>query len=612
MNLQMHHPSVWEDAVQVALLLATHPAGLGGVSLRAGAGPVRDRWLALFGELMAGQPLRRVPLHINDERLIGGLDLAATLQRGRPVAARGLLAEADGGAVVLAMAERLAASTVSRLTAVLDTGELVLERDGISARDAVRLGVVALDEGLDDEQVPAALLDRLAFLLDLSELSHTAVTDPLPTDWAEAVATARRLVRQVQATDDTVQALCHTAMALGIGSLRTTLLAVQVARTAAALAGRLHTEADDARCAARLVLAPRANVLPPTDPPDAPDTPDTPQQDPPNPPDTPPPDNTPTPPEPKPEPTQEPALEDQVLEAAKAAIPAGLLARLQQAELQRQRGGMAGKAGAVQTSGRRGRPAGVRAGPPDHRTRLNVIETLRAAAPWQRLRQAQRAQTPGLAPGQTAARRVEVRPQDFRVTHHQQRTATTTLFVVDASGSAALTRLAETKGAVELLLADCYVRRDRVAVLAFRGTACELLLPPTRSLVRAKRSLAGLPGGGGTPLALAIDTATLLALAIQKKGETPVVVLLTDGLANIDRLGQPGRVQAQQDALASATQLRATGMTVLLVDTSPRPQPQAQALASAMRAVYLPLPYAGPVALSEAVKATAAGLAPSH
>lgn len=604
------HNGVWDDAVQVALLLATNPAGLGGVSVRAGAGPVRDRWLALFGELMAGQPLRRVPLHINDERLIGGLDLAATLQRGRPVAARGLLAEANGGAVVLAMAERLAASTVSRLTAVLDTGELVLERDGVSARSVVRLGVVALDEGLDDERVPAALLDRLAFLLDLSELSHTTIADPLPTDWTEAVAAARPLMRQVQATDDTVQALCHTAMALGIDSLRTTLLAVQVARTAAALAGRLHTEADDARCAARLVLAPRTNVLPPSDPSDAP------QEDPPDEPDMPAPDDTPPapdnppdpPPEPKPEPTQEPALEDQVLEAAKAAIPAGLLARLQQAELQLQRGGMAGKAGAVHTGGRRGRPAGVRAGPPDHHTRLNVIETLRAAAPWQRLRQAQRAQTQG----PTTARRVEVRSQDFRVTHHKQRTATTTLFVVDASGSAALTRLAETKGAVELLLADCYVRRDRVAVLAFRGTACELLLPPTRSLVRAKRSLAGLPGGGGTPLALAIDTATLLALAIQKKGETPIVVLLTDGLANIDRLGQPGRAQAQQDALASATQLRATGMTVLLVDTSPRPQTQAQALASAMRAVYLPLPYAGPVALSEAVKATAAGLAPSR
>jgi magnesium chelatase subunit D len=93
------------------------------------------------------------------------------------------------------------------------------------------------------------------------------------------------------------------------------------------------------------------------------------------------------------------------------------------------------------------------------------------------------------------------------VSRFKQRRETTTIFVVDASGSAALHRLAEAKGAVELLLADCYVRRDRVAMLAFRGKGAELMLPPTRSLVRAKRSLAGLPGGGGTPLAAGMDAA---------------------------------------------------------------------------------------------------------
>lgn len=127
-----------------------------------------------------------------------------------------------------------------------------------------------------------------------------------------------------------------------------------------------------------------------------------------------------------------------------------------------------------------------------------------------------------------------------------------TIFSVDASGSQALHRLAEAKRAAELLLADCDVRRDRVAVLAFRGSAATVLLPPTRSLVRAKRCLAGLPGGGATPLAAGIDVARQLAQGIVQQGGTPLLVLLIDGKANMTRDGRPGRSAAQAEALAKA------------------------------------------------------------
>ena len=186
-----------------------------------------------------------------------------------------------------------------------------------------------------------------------------------------------------------------------------------------------------------------------------------------------------------------------------------------------------------------------------------------------------------------------MRPEDFHVTRYKQTRQTTTVFVVDASGSSALNRLAEAKGAVELLLAECYVRRDRVAVLAFRGAGVELLLPPTRSLARAKRCLAALPGGGGTPLAHAIEAAGQLADQVLRRGETPVLVLLTDGRANIARDGTPGRTRATDDALMAARQLRPSGCSTLLLDTSPQPQPSARTLADAMGAAYLPLPHAG-------------------
>ena len=194
--------------------------------------------------------------------------------------------------------------------------------------------------------------------------------------------------------------------------------------------------------------------------------------------------------------------------------------------------------------------------------------------------------------------------EDFRVTRFRQRTRTLTIFAVDASGSSALHRLAEAKGAVELLLAECYIRRDQVAVIAFRGRAAELLLPPTRSLVSAKRSLAALPGGGGTPLASAIISAMALAHQAQRRGETPTLVILTDGRANIGRGGAPGRESAQEDALHAARAVTLSRIGALFIDTSPRPNPFAQRLAATMRAKYIPLPYANAHSLSAIVAGT--------
>ena len=290
-------------------------------------------------------------------------------------------------------------------------------------------------------------------------------------------------------------------------------------------------------------------------------------------------------------------MASRVLAAAQASIPPGLLARIKAAATStRARPGGGGKSGVQQRAGTRGRPAGIRSGPPQGNARLNVIETLRAAAPWQRLRG---------RPAQGSSR-VRVEAADFRVTRYKQRSATLTIFAVDASGSAALNRLAEAKGAVELLLADCYIRRDQVAVISFRGRTAELLLPPTRSLVRAKRSLAALPGGGGTPLAAAIDASVALALQAQRRGETPTLVMLTDGRANVARSGGAGREAAHGDALRASKMVRLSSIKALFIDTSPRANALANELAAAMHAQYVPLPFANSRDLSDIVRAAAA------
>jgi magnesium chelatase subunit D len=168
--------AVWADASLASELFAVDPTGLGGMILRAGPGPQREQVCAWARALLpAGAPWLRVPLHITEDRLLGGLSLAATLRAGRVVAERGVLAQAHGGAIVLAMAERLLGNVTTHVSAALDRGELALERDGITAAVPCRFGVVALDEGLgEDEHVPAALRDRLAFHLDLTVLDPRA------------------------------------------------------------------------------------------------------------------------------------------------------------------------------------------------------------------------------------------------------------------------------------------------------------------------------------------------------------------------------------------------------------------------------------------------------
>jgi magnesium chelatase subunit D len=540
-------------------------------------------------------PWRRLPPGIGDDGLLGGLDLAAALAAGRPVTRAGLLAEADGGLIVVPMAERLPPGTASRLAAALDTGT--------ASERGARFGVILLDEGEADETVADALADRLAFRLDLTGIgiADTEADDPETVPDADP------------AEADPLATLCTLADALGVMSLRGPILAARVAR---ALAADRPVGRAEITAAGRLVLAPRATRLP-------------------APPEAPPPDKAEAPPEDRPaenaeDPDSTGAADDVVLEAVRAAIPPNLLDQLL-AGPQRLASAKAGRVGQP-SAARTGRPIGSRRGDP-RRGRLDLLATLRAAAPWQALRRgpetaqigsgeprrpppasgtakprrsaepaARGTHEPDGPRGGVEPRRIVVRRDDLRIRILRQRSETTTVFCVDASGSAALERLAEAKGAVELLLAEAYVRRDRVALVAFRGRSAELVLPPTRSLTRAKRGLSGLPGGGGTPLAAGIDAALAVALGARRSGSRPAIVVLTDGRANVARSGEGGRAQAGAEALQAARALRAAGLPALVVDTGSRGE-EARAVADAMGARYLKLPRADAGQLSAAVRA---------
>lgn len=556
-------------------LLAVDPHGLGGLLLRGssslGCEAVFDQIRAM---LPADAPWRRLPVSITDDRLLGGLDLAMSLQSGRRIHAPGVLAQADGGAIILPMAENLPADRVAKLLGEFDRG-------------TSRFAIIACDQSHDDTSpLSAGLADRLAFWLDLSD-DLTGCSSSRPR-----IAAARSRLPDVMIDAALLDQLTVTALALGIASLRAPILAARVARALAALAARGTVSAADAQRAAQLVLAPRATRLPATDPQPAP--PPEPQPEPqqagPEPTNSS--DNQPPNDQSAPQPSSSKPLEELILEAAIAAIPADLLARLAaKATLPARQGGGAASG---QFMGMRGRPVGVRPGKPRTGVRLAVLDTLRAAAPWQSLR---RRNDPDARPGPI------VRVSDFRIRKFKEPTRSVAIVTVDASGSSALNRLAEAKGAVQLLLAECYVRRDQIALIAFRNRAAEILLPPTSALARARRSLAGLPGGGATPLAAGIDAARQMALAERRRGKRPMIVLLTDGGANIDREGRQGRKQAMDDALAAASACATDRLTALVIDTAPRPSALAADLAGRLHARHFPLPFAHSGALSEIIRA---------
>ena len=573
----------WDLAQLALLLLQVDPHGLGGVWLKAGYSPARQTWLAQLHAL--GLPVMRMPHHIDQERMLGGIDLSVTLAKGRVIEQIGLLAQANKGMVVVPMSEKLSPQTLAMLLQAHDQGQV--HALAIGATHASRFGLVALDESQEDEPgVASKLKERLALWIEMDTVDIAMSQEKIEALSAQELADVRSVLVKIQATEAQMRALCEVAFALGIDSMRAPLLALRLACVHAAIHDREFLEEEDLRIAAQMVLSPRATRIPsnqdtesaqPSEPPPPPDASNTDQDAAHE--DTPPP------------PTTEPAsLEDTILAAALASLPPKLLDQLLLGASQSKSQSSSGNSGQAQMSRQRGRPLSPRLGRPTSGARLHLLATLRAAAPKQKLRT------------KHAGQKIAIRSEDFYIQRFAHKAASCIIVAMDASGSAALARLAEAKGAVEILLQQSYARRDSVCVIAFRGAQAQTLLPATRSLVRAKKALAGLPGGGGTPIALALKHATEQAQALQRQGITPLLVMLSDGKANVTIDGVGGRTQAQADALQCAKQWATHGFTSLWIDTALQPTGQAKELANVMQARYLPMPYVASQRLADAMQ----------
>jgi len=538
----------WHMAALALKLLAIDPKGLSGAIIKMRASPDRE---AIISNFAANLPLRKIPLTISDDQLLGGIDLTTALTTSQIIRKGGFFEKT--GMTIIPMAERCPSELAAKLAILIDKSQTH--------------GFLALDEGVeDDEHLSLALADRFAFYIEPIGRCPQSWVDIKFEETSPPVTLSEAIVQ-----------LTILAAKFGIFSLRAPTLALCAARAHAKLTGHAILSQKDIEVAATLVYPQRATVIPQEEPEQAAKSEEevNPERDPSN----------------EVESKDQQILPDgsMLIESVKAMLPPSLIDKLIHNEKTQKSSGTG--AGQVRSGNRKGRPVPSRSGRINSSVRVDLIATLRAAAPWQPLRQKQQPNRAGLL----------IRTSDIRLKRYAEQSDRLLIFCVDASGSAAVSRLGEAKGAVELLLAEAYASRDHVALIAFRGTEAEVLLPPTRSLVQTKRRLSALPGGGGTPLASGLQNSLILAQKSQAKGLTPTIILMTDGRANIALDGSPNRLQAGIDAEKMARVLRSSRITSLVIDMSNRPQPALQELGNILGAPYVPLPRANAERLTAAV-----------
>ncbi len=672
------------DEMGLALVLAAVSPEIGGVLIRGEKGtaksttvrglaevlpPIRvhegDRFSvdpddvtstspdAAFGTSpIVARPVRLVelPVGASEDRVLGSLNLERALTSGAVEFEPGLLARAHRGVLYVDEVNLLHDHLVDLLLDAAATGQVTVERDGVSVGHRARFVLIGTMNPEEGELRPQ-LLDRFGLTVSVAAprdpsrrvevVRRRLAFDADPAtfvgsyasrqaDLSARIGAARERLEAVELTDAALMTIAEVCAAFDVDGLRADIVTARTALAHAAWQGRAHVTKADIRVAALLALPHRRR----RNPFDAPgldedlldqvlgddDLPDPPNGAAPNDPDDAGPHGAGEPDNPGDAPAAGPDMSgapgsgpdsglNSELDGAPEGGPRRDAAEAHDADPEPATGAPSPAGGtsvhvAEQTyqprvftidgvglgvPGRRSKglgETGRRVAARPGRASLHVVETLRAAAE----RHAGRAR---------AGEQFTIQASDLRTAVREGKEANLLVFCVDASGSmAARRRMVQVKTAILSLLTDAYRRRDKVALISFRGDGADLTLPPTRSIDVAAALLDDLPAGGRTPLAEALVTAGSLVRRERLRDPRlrPLLVVVTDGRATAGSHAVP-RSRSAAEHVASL----AVPSVVIDCEDGPIRMGLALRLAAHLRAEHVPMAHVSASGLVDVV-----------
>jgi magnesium chelatase subunit D len=563
-----------QEKAKKAILCTLVSPDINGVLLSGDTGCAKTVLARAAGALVPDRKLVNLPLNATGERVVGSLDLESALMAGEKRILPGLLHEADGNILFIDDINLLDETLANTVLKALERRSVLLEREGFSLAYPSCFTLLATMNPLEGE-LSGHIRDRFDICVDMETLPgkeqrieilrrNFACEAGLPgfrenadrelEAFRDRLREARLRYPCVILPEGHIELISDIVLELGVSGHRGDIALGRVSRALAALDGRDQVNFEDIREAARLTLDHRKNNHPESaspqpesssgspennnssSPQDAGDSlhPDTPACSP-----------------EAPESGNSPAADRR--EVFGIGKPFRVIDYLPP--------GGNPKPGACSGRGKRNRMRGISGSgryvafrnPEGKVTDLALDATLRAAAPYQKWRNK----------GRLA---VALEKRDFREKVRLKKQGASILFLVDASGSmAARKRMIAVKGAVLSLLQDAYRKRDTVGMMAFYAGSAELLLPLTGSVDLAYRKLESMPSGGKTPLALGLSRAleVMTGQGLQKAGGTRVIVLISDGRANVPLTGN----NALEDALAIAGKCSHLPVKFIVIDT---------------------------------------------